>query len=393
MRRIYILLLTMMMLLVTAVAQAAQVSDAKWGINKDNVLRLVVDVTDSAGYAVSLRNDSLFLTVNADLLTTVPKTRKINSSLADVMYITSAGRSTVLRLPLKKTVTDKDYKAFVLRKDAKNNRPFRVVLDITADKKLNSVAVSNRPIKTTRGVNTDMVKASAKAGSKNKKTSTTSGSKVVLASSSGSSNSKVKVIRATKPYRTSGGLAGKIITLDAGHGGSDPGAIGAKGVREKNITLPITENLKAILEKKGATVYMTRSTDKDVAYVGASDAEELQARVNVAQKYNSDLFVSIHINSAANKTVGGIASYYYPKTVYDSKIARCIQKELAAGFGVDNRGIQEANFYVIKRSSMPATLLELCFISNPKEETLISSDWFQNKAAKVIAEGIENYFS
>ena len=397
MRRLFFLLVTLAMLCTAAIAQAAQVTGARWGVDKDNVLRFVIDVSDSAGYAVSLRGNDLYMTVNADLMSTVPKVRKINSTLADTMYVKSDGRATVLQVPLKKTVTSKDYKVFLLKKDVKTNRPFRVVLDITADKKLNANAVSTKPSRSTVGTapaksSTKKQDVSSKAAKGNTKAKSNAKSNTRTVPKTTSTVGSVKALKATKPYRTSGGLEGKIITIDAGHGGTDPGAIGSKGSREKNITLPIAKNLKALLEKKGATVFMTRTTDVDVSNPDASDAEELQARVNVAEKNNSDLFISIHINSCATPSVGGIASYYYYKTAYDEKIARCIQKELGSSFGVDNRGIHEANFYVIKRSSMPATLLELCFISNPKEETLLNSEWFQTKSARVICEGIENYF-
>ena len=139
-------------------------------------------------------------------------------------------------------------------------------------------------------------------------------------------------------------------------------------------------------------MYMTRTTDVDVCGPNASDRDELQARVNVAEKNNSDLFVSLHINSSVNKNVGGFSSYYFPKTDNDLKIAQAIQQKLAKNFGVDNLGVRQANFYVIKRSSMPATLLELCFISNAKEEKLMQGNWFQKKAARMIVEGIKDYF-
>ena len=194
-------------------------------------------------------------------------------------------------------------------------------------------------------------------------------------------------------FRTSGGLSGKIITLDAGHGGSDPGAIGSDGTKEKNITLAITKAVKELLEKKGAKVYMTRTTDVDVYGPNASDADELQARVNVGEKYNSDLFVSLHVNSSVNKNVGGFSTYYYPKTSNDLRIAKSIQDQLTANFGVDDLGVRQANFYVIKRISMPATLVEMCFISNEKELVLMKGKWFQNKTARLIAAGIEKYFA
>ena len=163
-------------------------------------------------------------------------------------------------------------------------------------------------------------------------------------------------------------------------------------LKEKDITLEISKRLKKDLEKMGAIVRMTRSTDTEVAGPGASDVEELQARINVAEKNHSDLFVSVHINSSVNKKVGGFSTYYYPKTKYDAKVAKAIQDNLTENYGRDNLGLREANFYVIKRCSMPATLLELCFISNKKEEKLMRGNWFQTKTAKLIAEGIEKYF-
>ena len=182
------------------------------------------------------------------------------------------------------------------------------------------------------------------------------------------------------------------IVIDPGHGGSDPGAIGASGLKEKQITLEIGMRLKELLEKEGAKVYMTRTTDKDVYSANASDRAELQARVNVAEKNNSDLFISLHINSSVKKNVGGFSSYYYPKTDYDLKIAQAIQNKFAKKFGVDNLGVRQANFYVVKRCSMPATLLEMCFISNPKEEKLMKGKWFQKKTARLIVEGVKDYF-
>lgn len=202
----------------------------------------------------------------------------------------------------------------------------------------------------------------------------------------------ITYIKGNGKFDVSGGLKDKVIALDPGHGGSDPGAIGAGGTQEKNITLPIAKNLRDLLTKAGAKVYMTRTSDTDVDNPSASDKAELQARVNVAEKNNADVFISIHINSAANKSIGGLASYYYPKTKHDARLAKAIQNKLSTNFGLENLGIREANFYVNKRSSMPSTLLELGFISNPKEETVLKSKWFQEKAARVVFEGLKDYF-
>ena len=449
MRKLFLLALTVCMLLGTAVAQAAQITDVKWGVDKSNVLRLVVDITDTAGYSVELAGSKLKLTVNAKAAGQVPKVKKIKSTLADELRVVDGGSFTEVHLPLNRQIASSDYRAFVLKKDPQTGRPFRVVLDITADKTTGVVnngagssskattkpstgttgksaatvtsgstnggtaQVSNKPVVGSRPVKSAANEGKAPTGTSEPKvvkagSSSTSESKVVKVGSSSTSESKANVktdknstatkeelplaIKAKTKFRTGGGIKGKIITLDPGHGGSDPGAIGASGLKEKQITLEISLRVKELLEKEGAKVYMTRTTDKDVYGPNASDRAELQARVNVAEKYNSDLFISLHINSSVNKSVGGFSSYYYPKTDNDLKIAKAIQDKFAKNFGVDNLGVRQANFYVVKRCSMPATLLEMCFISNPKEEKLMKSRWFQKKTARLIVEGVENYF-
>lgn len=428
MRKIFLLTLLACCMLWSAVAQAAKITDVKWGVNKADVLRIVVDVTDTAGYAVDMDGNTLNLTVNADKGKQVPQSKAVKSSLADSMKIVDKGSYTVVRVPLKQHVPGKNYKAFVLKKDPATGRPFRVVLDVTPKQASysssdtvagaastvvsNRPVVSNHPTKTNSSIkqntvvktNTTAVKTPDKKKNNKKKTENkkvdnkknnvaAKTETTVNKQENKSAGDKLLVVKGNGKFRTSGGLDGKIITLDAGHGGSDPGAIGSDGTKEKNITLPITKMLKEILEDKGAKVYMTRTTDVDVFGPNASDAEELQARVNVGEKYNSDMFVSLHINSSVNKNIGGFSTYYYPKTDNDLRLAKNIQNKLAANFGVDDLGVRQANFYVIKRISMPAVLVEMCFISNEKELTLMKGQWFQKKTARLIAEGIEKYFA
>lgn len=411
MRKIFLLTLLACCMLLGAVAQAAQITDVKWGVNKADVLRIVVDVTDTAGYAVDMEGDTLNLTVNADKGAQVPHSKAVKSSLADSLKIVDKGSYTVVRVPLKQRLLEKSYKAFVLKKDPATGRPFRVVLDVmprqasySGSGVSNRPVVSNRPTKNNSSIKKNIViktstaadkkadkkKSSSKNKNDNKKNTAAAKTETKVNKSDAD---KLAVIKGNGRFRTSGGLDGKIITLDAGHGGSDPGAIGSDGTKEKNITLPIAKMLKEILEDKGAKVYMTRTTDVDVFGPNASDAEELQARVNVGEKYNSDMFVSLHVNSSVNKNVGGFSTYYYPKTDNDLRLAKNIQNKLSANFGVDDLGVRQANFYVIKRISMPAVLVEMCFISNEKELTLMKGQWFQKKTARLIAEGIEKYFA
>lgn len=459
MRKIFVLIALACSLLVCAAAQAAQITDVKWGVNKEEVLRFVVDLTDNAGYAVDIEGSVLNLTVNASKGSQVAAQGNVKSTLATSYQVVDKEHYTIVRVPLRQSLSESHYKSFTLKQDPQTNRPFRVVLDImpaqsSAKAQVQSTAkapaqssvkapaqttapvVSNRPVVSSRPTrpagarpaqpstpvksttsaaqagtsvksSTAAVKQPTPAPTETKQTTITSKKetkqpekdkekKEVKNSTSpkvvNASSKQTKIVGNGK-FRTSGGLSGKIITLDAGHGGSDPGAIGSDGTKEKNITLAITKAVKELLEKKGAKVYMTRTTDVDVYGPNASDADELQARVNVGEKYNSDLFVSLHINSSVNKNVGGFSTYYYPKTSNDLRIAKSIQDQLTANFGVDDLGVRQANFYVIKRISMPATLVEMCFISNEKELVLMKGKWFQNKTARLIAAGIEKYFA
>lgn len=444
MRKIFVLALLACSLLLCAAAQAAQITDVKWGVNKENVLRFVVDLTDTAGYAVDMEGSTLNLTVNASKNSAVAAQGRIKSTLATSYEVLGKEQYTIVRVPLNQRLAASNYKAFTLKKDPATNRPFRVVLDITPNAssvksaaQQSAAVVSSRPVVSNRptrpagtkpATNSTVTKQNTAANTTAKAATKTTAGEVKKAESAKNetkqttvttkketkqpaktttkseakssapakvvttSNTQTKIVASGK-YRTSGGLEGKIITLDPGHGGSDPGAIGSDGTKEKDITLPVSKMVKELLEKKGAKVYMTRTTDVDVYGPNASDVEELQARVNVGEKYNSDLFISLHVNSSVNKNVGGFSTYYYPKTNNDIRIAKAIQDQLTANFGVDDLGVRQANFYVIKRISMPATLVEMCFISNEKELVLMKGKWFQNKTARLIVAGIEKYFA
>lgn len=191
------------------------------------------------------------------------------------------------------------------------------------------------------------------------------------------------------------GLAGHSITIDAGHGGNDSGAIGPTGVTEKSVTLRVALALQKLLTSEGATVYMTRTTDTEVSPKGAaaSDIEELQARCDVANRHNSDIFISIHMDSFTNGAAKGTTGYYY---ALGSKKSRDLADKVRAGvidqIGTPSRGTQSCNFYVVKHTDMPAKLVEVAFISNPTEEKLMNSEDGVQKAAQGIADGIADFF-
>jgi len=350
-RKLLILLVCLVSFALNMVAEASgtEITALHWGVSKENVFRVVLDCTGPTDAQAVLNDDSLMVSVEGGLKPYVSKDYKVKSDTVDHVELQATGEKTVLQLPLTRKLASGDYKIFVLKKDPATKRPDRIVIDI-ANSNSNFTPVS--------------------------------GTEAVIPSTP------------TKPtFDIGGGIKGKMITLDPGHGGTDPGAIGKQGTKEKDITLKIAMKVRDYLLDKGAQVSMTRTTDKDVFGPDATDAQELQARVDVAQANDADLFVSIHCNASTNPNIGGISSYFFPKTDYDKIAASAIQDDLTKKFGLDDLGVRQANFYVNKRSSMPTVLIETAFISNQKEEKLLRSNWFQSKMAKAIADGIEDYFA
>lgn len=185
----------------------------------------------------------------------------------------------------------------------------------------------------------------------------------------------------------------KIITIDPGHGGSDSGAVGPNGYTEKEGAFAISQKVASILNQSGAKVVMTRDSDVDVYGPNASARNELQARVDVGNNANSDIFVSIHCNAFVNPAANGTQTFYYGSSYQGQRLAQSIQEKMIEANGLRNRGISTCNFYVVKHSYMPAVLIETAFITNYDEEALLSDDEWQTTMAKAIAEGINEYFS
>lgn len=190
-----------------------------------------------------------------------------------------------------------------------------------------------------------------------------------------------------------GDLSGRTITIDPGHGGSDTGAIGPSGYTEKEATLAISQNLADILTWNGANVVMTRTGDTDVYGPNASAANELQARVNVGNNVNSDIFVSIHCNAFSSSAANGTETFYYGGSYNGRRLAAAIQSEMVNTSKLRDRGASTANFYVLKRSAMPAVLVETAFITNYNEEAMLSDPQWQKQFAEAIARGISEYFN
>jgi N-acetylmuramoyl-L-alanine amidase CwlD len=176
--------------------------------------------------------------------------------------------------------------------------------------------------------------------------------------------------------------SGTAIVIDAGHGGSDPGA--QRGdIQEKELTLAIAEKVRKKLAACGARVMMTRSDDTFVS---------LEDRVAITNNLKPDLFLSVHINSLeANSSIYGVETYY--QTEQSKTLAQAIHEALVGKLSVPDRNVRKARFYVINHTPVPAVLAEVGFISNKEERNkLISSD-YQEQVADGLARGVMLYLA
>lgn len=178
-------------------------------------------------------------------------------------------------------------------------------------------------------------------------------------------------------------LQKKVVVLDAGHGGVDPGTCGGQGTREKDITLDLTMRLKELLEDAGAYVILTRSGDRYIS---------LFERPFVANYYSADLFISLHCNSfPENRHIRGLEVYYYQKSAA-KLLAHEVMDQLILGTKLENHGVKSNNYAVLVETQMPSILVELGYLSNYEEETLINTSDFKDDAVKSIFEGIVAYY-
>lgn len=188
-------------------------------------------------------------------------------------------------------------------------------------------------------------------------------------------------------------LGSKVVAIDAGHGGIDPGAIGPSKLQEKEVVLSISQKLAARLEQAGYKVILTRPYDVKVP---------LTERSAIAAKNSADIFVSIHANANDSSSVNGTSTYYYaPATVERLKaqaterrrLAKTVQNKLVEQLGRKDGGILQANFAVLRETTMPSILVETAYISNVQEEQLLAQDSVRETVAEGIFQGIEEYFA
>lgn len=184
----------------------------------------------------------------------------------------------------------------------------------------------------------------------------------------------------------------KVIVIDPGHGGRDPGAIGYNGSYEKDINLEISKRLIKELKSKGYKVILTRDKDEYI---------ENTLRAQIANKKRARVFISIHGNSIEkNSSVDGVQVLYYPdreSTIEDldnNQLGSIMLKSIIEGTSAKDRGaIAREDLIVLNETKMPAILIEYGFISNEAEEKLLLTDEYQETMVNSIVNGIEKYFS
>ncbi|HEX2945849.1 MAG TPA: N-acetylmuramoyl-L-alanine amidase [Clostridia bacterium] len=185
---------------------------------------------------------------------------------------------------------------------------------------------------------------------------------------------------------------GRLVVIDAGHGGYDEGAAGPDGVKEKDITLAIALKLSELLKNAGYDTLLTRSDDTYIS---------LQNRSLAANVSKAGIFVSIHCNSSEYHTGYGTEVYTEPERlnpVYQQQdesrlLAAFVQNELIKTLGLTDRGIREKDLAVCRETNAPSILVETAFIDNKEEELLLSNPSFQDLAAAAVKQGIDSYFN
>lgn len=188
-------------------------------------------------------------------------------------------------------------------------------------------------------------------------------------------------------------LDNKIIYIDPGHGGIDPGSI-YKNIYEKDINLEICLKLKNNLEKQGATVYLTRDGDYDLSTPNTSTRKksDLNNRVRLINDSNANMYISIHLNATNSKTWKGAQVFYDDVNQENIKIAKIIQTEFKKNTNT-NREISEiTNMLLNRKVTIPGVLIEVGFLSNDNERYLLKQDSYQEKITNIIINGIINYY-
>lgn len=201
----------------------------------------------------------------------------------------------------------------------------------------------------------------------------------------------MNIIKASTSSRN---LIGKVILLDPGHGGVDPGAI-YKDIYEADINLSIAKKLEKVLGEAGAIVYLTRDGNYDLSLPGAQyrKRSDLSRRANIINSSNCDLYLSIHLNSESTGLWKGAQVFYDDINPRNEMIAKIFQEELKNSLKSNREYKEVKDMYLHKRVERPGILVEVGFLSNASDRFLLTNKEYQDKIANTLLEAIYNYFS
>jgi N-acetylmuramoyl-L-alanine amidase len=171
------------------------------------------------------------------------------------------------------------------------------------------------------------------------------------------------------------------VVVDPGHGGPDPGAIGIGGLREIDVVTPIAFRVAESLRRQGVEAVLTREDDRDLG---------LEPRVQLANRLNATVFVSIHANSInlSRTDISGLETYYYGS---GKTLAQIIHRSVLESTGIPDRGVRQARFYVLRRTTMPSVLVEVGFVTGAEDSARLRDPDYQNRMAEAIARGVLQY--
>ncbi len=187
----------------------------------------------------------------------------------------------------------------------------------------------------------------------------------------------------------------KVIVIDAGHGGADPGMVGIGGLEEKGINLAVSMKLKESLEDQGFTVVMTRTEDQGLYQEGARNkkVQDMQNRIEIMEKAKPLLAVSVHQNSYTEESVKGPQVFYYESSAEGQKLAVSIQNALNTELSVERPRKEKGNtsYFLLKKSPCVLNIVECGFLTNEKEAELLQTEEYQQKIVEAVTKGIVQY--
>ena len=187
-------------------------------------------------------------------------------------------------------------------------------------------------------------------------------------------------------------LIGKVIVLDAGHGGKDDGAVNSK-IIERDLNLILVKKLEKELVSQGAIVYLTREDENDLSTTTVNrKRSDLYNRAKYIDKISPDMYISIHLNSSSSPSWRGLQIFYTSKNEKNKLIAETITNHLKEKMSNIREIKKDNTYYMYKHILSPGILIEAGFISNPSDNYLLRNEEYQDKLIISISEGIEKYF-